>query len=512
MDMMADPVINYDIALPLTETRLTIDNLIDLKDGGLFVPDDSSLLHIVYAMESTTVDIVKKISLESTAAFGFSSGQVPYTCIKDTVISIPFSQQIFIDMSEVDAKLKAVYLSSADMRMATRNSFLFPMDLRMEFNNITDQNGQKLVYSTQILEESSCDTTVQFQDIKINLGVETKPYIDVSGTATVYVKRIEGDTTLRLASLYSSNTFQNMQFKRAEGTLFRTEYTLRGQMSIAGLGLERMRNIKFDEATLMADMKLVGISAPLRMAHSDVRIHNAGEPAILPLYPENYDVAYPDINAEPLEKESQVGMAIVDVLIDRPNSISYDLDAVLNPDNDSSTLQALQQNSQFSVGLTCDIPLHFAADRYSLCDTLELNLNDLPEDTEIRYFDIKSIVKNAFPLDASFSIHFLDARHHELFTLFHEDSIQGGVVGPEPGLHVVEPVVSRFEDVLEVSELENVRSMSYIVVDATFSTTDGKTAKFYVDGEKEGYMDVKVGVRIKIKQSGLLGGGTEDEK
>lgn len=502
-DMLANVVLDYDIALPLTETRLTIENLIDLK-GGNFVPDDTSLLHIIYTMEPAKARLIDEIKLGETSAFGFSSDQLTYTCLKDTVFSIPFSERVFFDMSGTDARIETIYLSSASIAMMLRNSFLFPMDLSMDFENIRDENGQKVSYSAQIPAQTSCDTTVTFSNIRVELNQEKTPYFDVSGIARIMVKRMAGDTVLHTASVYSSSVFRDMEFRRAEGHLNRTPYTVKGKMSIAGMGLDRMKNINFNEAYMIADLKVAGLSAPLRLTRTDVRILNAGTPTVLPLFPENYDVEYPGLHDEPLEKKSQTSMEMVDVLIDNPYGVEYTLDGFLNPDNDTSTLQAMEQDGNFSVVLTCDIPVYFSADRYSLRDTLELNLDELTEDTELRYFDIKSIAKNAFPLDAAFSIHFLDAGYNELFTLFHEDSISGGKIGPPPGYHVVEPTVSRFEDCLDQEELQRVRSLRYIVVDAAFSTTDKATVKFYVDGEKEGYLDIKVGVRIKIKQSALL--------
>ena len=38
MDRLASDPVRYDIAMPLVDARLTIENLIDPK-GGLFVPD-----------------------------------------------------------------------------------------------------------------------------------------------------------------------------------------------------------------------------------------------------------------------------------------------------------------------------------------------------------------------------------------------------------------------------------------------------------------------------------------
>lgn len=503
-DMFADAGITYDVAIPLTHTKLTMANLIDLK-GGLFVPDDTSLLHIIYSIDPVRANLIDDVTLEQESPFALSVSGIPYMGRKDTLIMLPFTDTLRFNLSGVNARVKTLYFSSAQLMMRSQNGFLHPLDVEMRFENIRDQNGQPFVFRHQALAESREDTVVNLTDIRIEMDEIENPFIVLSGTAKVNVRRIEGDSNIYKGSIYISSNFREMECLRVDGYFENTSYQIKGTMPIVGLGLERMKNIDFDDARIIADLKVNGVSAPLRFTKANVLVHNVeGAPVEIPLFPENYEVAVPDITDNPLEKDSRESVEIVDMLIDRPEMVTYVLDGVLNPENDNTRLQALQRGSFLSVGLTCDVPLHFSADRYALCDTLEVSLDDLDENTELRYFDVKSIVKNAFPLDVVFSLHFLDANQHRLFSLFHDDLIAGGKIGPAPGLHVVDPTVVKFEDVLDLHEMLLARQMHYVVVDAKISTTDQQKVKVYVDGEKEGFVDAKVGVRIKIKQKGLL--------
>lgn len=504
VNMFAGFSASYDIAMPLTHTRLTMKNLIDLK-GGNFIPDDTSLLHIIYAMKPVTATFIKDVNLGQLAPFEVSIPTVTYSCLKDTLVSLPFVDTIWFDMSGVNAQVQTLWLSSVQMIVRSDNRFVFPMDMEMRFENVTDEQNQSIVYRNQTSAKANHDTTVVLQNVRVDMADSRNPFIALSGTVKVEVKRRSEDSAVYTGTLYASTNFRRMEFFRADGYLDSTGYNINGEMSIAGLGLEGMTNISFEEAYLLADLKVEGVSAPLRLTHTDVLIHNTeGDPTIVPLLPDNYDVAYPAITDDPLEKKSQESAEMVNMLIDRPYRVSYGLTGILNPENDKSQMQALQKGGNMSVGLTCDIPLHFSADRYTLSDTLVVSLDDLGDDTELNYFDVKSIVKNAFPLDVRFSLHFLDAGYNNLFSLFHEDLIAGGKIGPAPGLHVEEPTVARFEDILDIGELARAKQMHYVVVDAQFSTTDCQKVKVYVDEEKEGFADVNVGIRIKVTQKGGL--------
>ena len=503
-DMFADSGIDYDIAIPLTDTKLTMENLIDLK-GGLFVPDDTSLLHIVYAMEPVQKGLVKPVTLEQTSPFVLSTAEIPYRCLKDTLINIPFSDTIQFDLQGLDARVRTLHFTAAQMLMKAQNSFRFPMDLEMRLENVKTQDGQSVTYRYRTSASSQGDTVINMQDIRVEMPEMQTPYIVMTGTAKVTVLRVEGDSNFYTGSLYISSNLREMDFWRADGYFSSFSYEIDGQMSIAGLGLERMKNINFEEAHIITDLMVNGVSAPLRLTNTEFWIHNAeGSPTKIPLFPENYEVAVPAFNDDPLEKTSQESKEMVDMLIDRPEKITYQITGMLNPDNDTSQMQAIQKGGFLSVGLTCDVPLHFSADHYALCDTMEVSLDDLDENTELRYFDVKSIVKNAFPLDVVFSLHFLDAGYNKLFSLFHDDLVAGGKIGPAPGLHVIEPTVVNFEDILDLGEMKLAKQMHYVAVEARISTTDQQKVKVYVDGEKEGFVNVKVGVRIKLKQKGLL--------
>lgn len=504
LGMLAESTVNYDIALPITQTRLTMENIIDLR-GGLFVPDDTSLLHIIYSMQPMKAELLKTVNLGRVPPFSLSIPAMPYVCIKDTMVTLPFSDTMWFNMQGVDAKVKTIHLSSVKLRMKSSNTFIFPLELEMNLNNLQNEAGQAIAFRQQTPGQNRKDTLLSLENMRLQMGESDKPFFVLNGSAKVNIRRQEGDTLIpRTGSFSLSAEFSEMKLDRVDAYLNKNAYHLEGEMPIAGFGLERMTHLGFNDARLIANIKVSGVSAPLRLAKSSVLVHNQKEPASVPLIPDNYDVPYPAIDADPMEKESKVAHSITDLLIDRPSKVSYAIDALLNPDEEQTQLHAIRTGAALAVGLAFDVPLCFSADRYALSDTMEFQMGDLDSNTTLTYLGLKFIVKNAFPIDINLSMHFLDADYNKLFSLFHDDSISGGKIGPAPGYHVVEPTVSRFDDELDVAETALVRKARYLALDIKLGTTDNQTVKIYVDGKKEGYVDVKVGARIKVKQKGLF--------
>ncbi len=508
-DRFADSSMSYDIAMPLAYTRLTIDNLIDLK-GGLFIPDDTGLVHIFYSMEPIKTRLIGDVRIASTDPFRINIPQTPYYCI-DTVYTVPFIDTLQLSLDGVPAEdIKTAYLSSVRISLASSNTFVFPADIRLNTDNMTDTYGNLCSINSAV--SSSHDTSVVFENVKVEMQEGRKPYIALSGSATIKTKLIPGDTLLRYGMFNMNFQISDMRFQRIDGHLNTIPFSIAGELPIAGFGLERMTNLNFERVHILADLRLKGISAPLRLEETSFLLHNQHQQTALALFPDNFDVPYPAIDSDSLVMESQESTDVSNFLIDRPTAVSYRVNGKVNPELDRSSLQAIEKDGNISMKLTCDVPLHFSADRYALIDTINFAVDDLDESTRFTFFELKTIINNAFPMEILVGLHFLDAHYNELFTLFDSTFVRGGRVGPAPGYHVEEPTVSTFDDMLNASQLELAKDLRYIVVNAVLSTTDSQKVNIYTYNENESYLDVKVGTRIKIIRKGLLEGGLKDEE
>ncbi|MDE7338036.1 MAG: hypothetical protein K2M92_01985, partial [Bacteroidales bacterium] len=90
--------LRYDIAMPLVDARLTIENLIDPK-GGLFVPDENGLLHLVYTTEAYEQTIIQDLTLgDHNISIGESG--IPYSRL-DTLLAFTSRDSMEIEIRNV---------------------------------------------------------------------------------------------------------------------------------------------------------------------------------------------------------------------------------------------------------------------------------------------------------------------------------------------------------------------------------------------------------------------------
>lgn len=503
-DRFADNGLSYDIAIPLAYNRLTIENLIDLK-GGLFIPDDTGLLHIIYTTEPVTARLIGDIHIGNTAPFGIDIPQTPYFC-KDTVYTVPFTDTLELSLENLPAEdIKSAYLSSVKISLSTANTFIFPAEIKLLLDNMKDAQGKAIAINRQSAAAINSDTSAILHDVKVEMQEGKAPYIALSGSATIKTKSMPGDTLLRYGAFKMNFQMSDMEFQRIDGHLNTVPFEIIGQLPIAGFGLERMTDLKFERADIIADLRVKGISAPIRLEKTSLLLNNHNEQTSLSLFPDNFDVPYPAIDQDSLVAESRKSTDINNLLIDRPSSVSYHLEGKMNPDLDHTSLQAIEKDGNISMKLTCDVPLQFSASRYALTDTINFSIDDIDESTTFDFFEIKTILKNAFPLEMTLCLHFLDASRNELFTLFDDRILEGGRIGPAPGYHVEEAIVSTFENQLNADQLELAKKIKYVILNAVINTTDCQRVNVYMYNENESYLDVKIGTRFKITQKGLLG-------
>lgn len=505
LSKMSDAGIDYDLAMPLIDTRMTIDNFIKTEEG-VFAPDESGLMHLIYSMEPSSTRVFPDITIRALSSFQNGTGQVPYHSYKDTVIVAALCDTVLFNADGMpqETELKQLRLSKMDWSFRVANTFSSSAEFVLTLDNVLDASGSPVTLRETVEGGNTSDKKVELADVRIVCS-ESRPLgVSVSSSIRVESRASGQDSVLRYGGVQYSGNFSNMEFSRADGYMPRLPYTVNGYLSIADLGAERMQRVDFQSATLIADIQVAGISTPLRIETSDVRLVNKDNQVPVALFPENYDVAYPDYNADPMVKESVQESSVGSLLVDRPNRFTFELHGLVNPESDKSLMQAIEKDGTVSVGLTCDLPAWFSADEYLLDDTVSMFIKGIDENTIINYFELKTIMKNAFPLDMDLTVVFLDENYQEVFTLFEDRPAKGGEVGPEPDLHVQTPQVTTCEDILEKEQCDLVRTASYIAVRAKVSSIENKVVKIYATSETEGFLDVKLGFRARITQKGLF--------
>lgn len=499
MDRLASDSLRYDIAMPLVDVRLTIENIIDPK-GGLFRPDENGLLHLVYTTEPFEKEIINGLAFGDHYINIGESG-IPYRRL-DTLLSFSSRDSVALKTYNLPdgTEIKKLYLKAVRLKFSITNRFMDPLDWKVRFPNVKEPSGAEISLQRRIESEHTEEILIDYPELYIEMEGSV-PYVLREDEAQVDMRGMTQDSAFYRGSYSVEGSLSNMIFDKIEGYMGSVDFSFDGSLPIEGLGLERMEDVSAKVATINTDFLLKGVSAPVRVEESVVKIYNQVGVHNVEVFEPGYEVPYPPFDKVPLQEESFTKKDVTDVLLDRPTHISFSVQGTMNPDNTREQLQAFEQNSLIRMMLECDVSAWFSADNYTLYDTLAVSFTG--EDTEIDYLNLKTIFKNAFPLDFNVDLIFLNRDYSPALVLFENRLVESAVVGPEPDLHVTTPTVQNFDDELTDEQVTAIRGSSYVVIRARVNSYKKGDVKIYMPSENEGFFNAKVGFRAKITQSNL---------
>ena len=500
MGKLASDPVHYDIAMPLVNAHLTLENIIDTK-GGLFVPDENGLLHLVYTTAPYEKKIIDNLTFNNYTVRLNASG-IPYKRL-DTLLAFHSQDSATLETLHLPqgTEIKKIYLNSVRLSFSVSNRFLDPLDWKVRFPNVKDASGAEISLQRRIEGDHTEEIVVEYPQLCIEMEGPT-PYVLREDEVQVDMRNMTEDSTLYRGGYDIQGSLSNLLFSRLEGYMGTVDFAFVGLMPIEGLGLERMEDVTFNAATLNTDLLLKGVSAPVRISKSVVEIRNQTGVQEMEVFEPGYDVPYPPFDKVPLEEETTTKSDVKDMLVDRPSRISFAVQGAMNPDGERDQMQAFEQDASIRMTLACDVPAWFSASNYTLSDTIALSL--VGDDTQVNYFTLKTIFKNAFPLDFSVDLVFLKRDYSSALVLFEDRVVESATVGPEPDLHVVEPSVAGFEEELNEEQVAAVREAAYVAIRARINTYQKGDVKIYMPSDNESFFNVKVGFRAKVEQSNLF--------
>lgn len=501
--------VNYDLAVPLFETRLTIANLLSVFGRDENFPTGSDgLVHLVYALEKPLrFDIGNRISIPNLSLGSFELAAVPYWK-NDTVISVTQRDTIVFDIRglEAGATIDRIVLDSVNIALAGSYGLGLASTMDIVFGNIR-RNGQPLELHLNLEKGASLAYRQLFEDVEIVFDGEfrEKPRV-------VYEVRFRADLNtaeneypdVRTGRVQMRPALDHIIYKRIEGYIGKFAINnFFGTLDVSLLENLNVEDISFYEATVDVASNLTGCSVPIFINESDLTcVFFSGEKAEVGMFPENYTLPYPEPTAAVLEKSDVQKIDIRDLLAHKPKKFTYLIDATLNGgENNEVSRNVIERESGLAMDIACDIPMHMAVSQFIVDDTLPFS--SLEQMDMIKRFFLKGIVTNAFPLEVYMHLDFLDASGNVLFSPVDGDTIDGGRV---ENLHVVEPAIYRLDTELTSDEVAMLGDTKYIRVWANVSTYKKGEVKIYANSDTEGFLRVKLGARAMLRAGGLLGG------
>jgi hypothetical protein len=185
---------------------------------------------------------------------------------------------------------------------------------------------------------------------------------------------------------------------------------------------------------------------------------------------------------------------IAEIIGAGPVSVDYDLDAIPNPDSDTSIRGFLTDSSYFKVQVEVNLPIYGTAIGFEARDTFSI---DFSEYEKADYVEFKMIADNGIPVEVGLQAYFADSNGNILDSLFvPADVVLEAASVDGEGLvtaRVEKTTFATFDD----GRFQKIKAAKRIFLNASFSTTnDGiDEVKIFSDQNVEFRMGMKIGIR-----------------
>ena len=493
----------YDLPIPLVDSRLTLDSLLRNIQGQRVLTGDDGLLKLVYQEE---------ISL-GFSDLGFS---ISNQFFERNLIEIPVPQgDLFptntIQFSEAFSlqlginngiRVDSVRTQAMDFRFDLFTGIQNQVRFSITSSNIVDASGRGLRIDTLLP-----GTRGGNQQVSLNLDLSnhtiipdnSNPYslhtLQFNYTITVFKDTLITQPYLAFTHLYTF--LENIEIDYAYGYFGQQIF---GPIS-DGIDLAIFDRFPMDLLEIdQANMNLAvtnGFGAPVLMdAEISTLTRNPVNP-IKSLDLSNKRLDYPrNLLAPPITTSFQE--EIQDLINDNsgflPYRMNYSATITTNPDDNPAVQNFVSKNSFIKMDIGAEIPLKLRVGGLQISDTI--NFAGLPFTDGIEFFIIKANMHNAFPLDATISLHFLDS-DKRIIDSVDIDKIEGGVVDATG--HVIRSTVSQITIDLNKSQIENLVNTRYFKINAILNTSDHENhmISIFEDSGTEGFLRVLIGCRIR---------------
>ncbi len=181
--------------------------------------------------------------------------------------------------------------------------------------------------------------------------------------------------------------------------------------------------------------------------------------------------------------------------------ISYNVRALTNPEGSDVQENFILDSSAMSVDFEMVLPMDLRAEDFSLEDTVEFDLSDIPDeedDVEIKSLQIRMETQNGMPVEINMQVFLTDSSYHVIDSLFTSRNVlPSGIDLDEDGKidypSQEPPIVIDFSS----NRIDRLRNTRHALVNATIETTDEgqKLVKFY------SYYEISFKLGVKAEAS-----------
>lgn len=501
IDNIDDYTYEATFAIPLVDSRLSMNDIVDPDGLGIIETDDENLIWLVYKGRVFSMPAEEIFSIPNQDQ-GFSV-EIDPSSKSEIVIErdflFVFSEDQYIEQIKFRQGLFNVSLENTEQLLADG----YNISTEFEVINSETETGEMISGTVTPAQDAS----VNLNGSSINLGNEANLF-EVRFTIAVTGN---GNPINAPYNISLQQSMENIRYEYIFGYIGNIFFPV-GNTDV-DIDIFKNANLAdiFFEKPVIEIIARSSFGTPMELiftefyaANNDnetIRVENetaTGWSIDMPESLGNTAVSTLELNRSNTNIDE-----IMDI---RPISIHYDVIGVINPAKEQST-NFINYNSNLSIDVEVNLPLFGRIDNFELQDTIDNPIGDLPDDATIEWLELKIQMENGFPFAASIDIFLLDENMQISDRLFSEPTplnlISAAPTDPVSQI-VTEPATKESFIYLEESKIESMQNAEKLILEVQFNTwnhEEGASVKILDSYE----IGILIGVRAKVKREFTFG-------
>ncbi|MEM1321984.1 MAG: hypothetical protein AAGG75_17120 [Bacteroidota bacterium] len=176
-----------------------------------------------------------------------------------------------------------------------------------------------------------------------------------------------------------------------------------------------------------------------------------------------------------------------------PVALDYDLDALPNPDGNTSIIGFMTDTSRFRVQLEVELPIYGTTSGFAARDTLQISFNDYDD---VDRAEFKLVAENAMPLAAGIQLHFADANNQVLDSLFIEEQIVIEAAPVDSDGNANDIAKKETFIAFDNTRFEKIKTASQVFLTVAFSTYNNAQIPVRVLSDQQ--VQIRMGMKVGL--------------
>jgi len=474
---------DYEVAIPITNTKISVAKIANSSSSNtaLLVGTDGKV-SVVYRNDNV-------LTKNAAAIFPPFPGLFPYL-LTDTISIVPipiFNTQNIRKAIFKDTKINFYFESSlrSDVKIVLRidelskNNIKFSKEFNLKYTNILPVSIQSEPISVDGYTFQSETNTMTFR----------YEAILPDGKKIVLDKAWMG--------------YDIIKFAYIEGYLGYQVFPLEGSIIDVGLFNQwQSGTLNFEDPKISIILdNAFGI--PVRSQINKFELTSiTGQTTTLqsPFLVSGIDFDFPKINEVGAIKTTRFefnknNSNIRDIFNEKIKTITYDINALVNPNQDQNSNGFVTENSYFIAKVAVEVPLFGSLSELVISDTIDVQLKELENVSEIEF---KTITANDFPADLTIQAYFLDDNNRRLEQLFDSNGLTMAAANLLPDGTTSSGAEKTTITTFDNNKCKTIKTANKMVIVGTINTTNSNVKRPLWIYDNYG-ITFKCGAKLKYK-------------